>query len=55
MCIRDSYNAQSSRGLVVLNVGNTYLQALAAKAQADYARALEKTDETVLYLSLIHI
>jgi outer membrane protein TolC len=25
------------------------LQALAAKAQADYARALEKTDETVLY------
>jgi outer membrane protein TolC len=43
------YNAQSSRGLVVLNVGNTYLQALAAKAQADYARALLKTDETVLY------
>ncbi len=41
-----NYNAQSSRGLVVLNVGNTYLQALAAKAQADYARALEKTDET---------
>ncbi|MGD0368346.1 MAG: TolC family protein, partial [Acidobacteriaceae bacterium] len=26
------YNAQSSRGLVVLNVGNTYLQALAARA-----------------------
>jgi outer membrane protein TolC len=43
------YNAQSSRGLVVLNVGNTYLQALAAKAQVDYARALEKTDETVLH------
>ncbi len=41
------YNAQSSRGLVVLNVGNTYLQALAARAQAEYARALEKTDETV--------
>ena len=41
------YNAQSSRGLVVLNVGNTYLQALAAKAQVDYARALLKTDETV--------
>jgi outer membrane protein TolC len=40
------YNAQSSRGLVVLNVGNTYLQALAAKAQLDYAQALEKTDET---------
>ncbi len=41
------YNAQSSRGLVVLNVGNTYLQALAAKAQVDYAQALVNTDETV--------
>ncbi len=41
------YNAQSSRGLVVLNVGNTYLQALAAKAQVDFAQALLKTDETV--------
>lgn len=40
------YQAQSSRGLVVLNVGNTYLQALAAKAQLDYAQALLKTDET---------
>lgn len=40
------YNAQSSRGLVVLNVGNTYLQALATQAQLDYARALLKTDET---------
>lgn len=40
------YNAQSSRGLVVLNVGNTYLQALAAKAQLDYAQALLRTDET---------
>jgi len=43
------YNAQSSRGLVVLNVGNTYLQALAARAQAEYARALETTDETVFH------
>ncbi len=42
------YNAQSSRGLVVLNVGNTYLQALAAKSQADYAHALLNTDETIL-------
>jgi outer membrane protein TolC len=42
------YSAQSSRGLVVLNVGNSYLQALAARAEADYARALQKTDETVL-------
>jgi outer membrane protein TolC len=42
------YNAESSRGLVVLNVGNTYLQALAAKSQADYARALLHTDQTLL-------
>ncbi|MGC2583376.1 MAG: TolC family protein [Acidobacteriaceae bacterium] len=42
------YNAQSSRGLVVLNVGNTYLQALAAKSQVDYARSLLQTDETIL-------
>lgn len=42
------YSAQSSRGLVVLDVGNSYLQALAARAQADYARALLKTDETLL-------
>jgi len=40
------YNAQSSRGLVVLNVGDTYLQALAAKARLDYAQALVKTDQT---------
>jgi outer membrane protein TolC len=43
------YNAQSSRGLVVLNVGNSYLRALAAKAQLDYAQALVKTDETAFY------
>jgi outer membrane protein TolC len=43
------YNAQSSRGLVVLNVGTAYLQALAAAAQVDYAKALLKTDETILY------
>jgi len=42
------YSAQSSRGLVVLNVGNTYLQALAAQAQANYARALLQTDGTIL-------
>ena len=34
------YNAQSSRGLVVLNVGTAYLQALAASSQVDYAQAL---------------
>ena len=42
------YSAQSARGLVVLNVGTTYLQALAAKAQVDYAQALLKTDDTLL-------
>jgi outer membrane protein TolC len=43
------YNAQSSRGLVVLNVGTIYLQAIADGAQLDYARMLLKTDETLLY------
>lgn len=43
------YNAQSSRGLVVLNVGTTYLQAIADAAQLDYANTLLKTDETLLY------
>jgi outer membrane protein TolC len=42
------YNAQSTRGLVVLNVGTTYLQAIADGAQLDYARSLLKTDETLL-------
>ena len=42
------YNMQSSRGLVVFNVGTAYLQALAASAQIDYAQALLKTDETLL-------
>lgn len=43
------YNTQSSRGLVVLNIGTAYLQALAASAQVDYAAALLKTDETLLF------
>jgi outer membrane protein TolC len=34
---------------VVLNVGTAYLQALAASSQVDYAQALLKTDETLLY------
>lgn len=42
------YNAQSTRGLVVLNVGTTYLQAIADGAQLDYANSLQKTDETLL-------
>jgi outer membrane protein TolC len=43
------YNAQSSRGLVVLNVGTAYLQVLADQAQLDYANSLLKTDEMLLY------
>jgi len=43
------YSAQSSRGLVILNVGTIYLQILADGAQLNYANALVKTDETLLY------
>ena len=43
------YAAQSSRGLVVLNVGTQYLKIIADSAQIDYARSLLKTDETLLY------
>ena len=43
------YTSQSTRGLVVLNVGTTYLQAIADSAQLDFARSLLKTDETLLY------
>jgi outer membrane protein TolC len=42
------YNTQSSRGLVVLTVGNAYLEALAAQAQVQDAEALVKTAETLL-------
>ena len=42
------YSMQSSRGLVVLNVGNAYLQALAAGAQLQQQEALVKTAETLL-------
>jgi len=43
------YTSQSTRGLVVLNVGTMYLQAIADSAQLDFARSLLKTDETLLY------
>jgi outer membrane protein TolC len=43
------YSAQSSRGLVVLNVGTTYLRAIADSAQVDYAQSLLDTDKTLLY------
>jgi outer membrane protein TolC len=43
------YNAQSSRGLVVLNVGTAYFQVIADQSQRDYANALLKSDENMLY------
>jgi outer membrane protein TolC len=42
------FSKQSSRGLVVLNVGNTYLQALALGAQVDNAKALLQADQVLL-------
>ncbi len=42
------YSTQSSRGLVVLNVGNTYLQTLADGAQIDSATSLLSADELLL-------
>lgn len=42
------FSKESSRGLVVLNVGTSYLQALAARSQVDYSRALLHTDATLL-------
>jgi outer membrane protein TolC len=43
------FNSNSSRGLVVLNVGTAYLRAVASEAQVENARVLLKTDETSLY------
>ncbi len=42
------YSKQSSRGLVVLTVGNSYLQALALGAQVDNAKALLQADQVLL-------
>jgi outer membrane protein TolC len=42
------YNKQSSRGLVVLTVGDAYLQAVALGAQVDNARALLAADQVLL-------
>ncbi len=42
------YNTQSSRGLVVLNTGNAYLQSLAYAAQIDNQTALLRADEVLL-------
>jgi outer membrane protein TolC len=42
------YSKQSSRGLVVLTVGNAYLQTLALGAQVDNAKALLEADQVLL-------
>ena len=42
------YNTQSSRGLVVLNVGNAYLQSLAYSSQMDNQTAVLRADEVLL-------
>ena len=42
------YNTQSSRGLVVLNVGNQYLKTLADQSQIDSSEALLRADEVLL-------
>ncbi len=42
------FTKQSSRGLVVLTVGNAYLQALALGAQVDTAMALLQADQVLL-------
>jgi outer membrane protein TolC len=42
------FSKQSSRGLVVLTVGNAYLQALALGAQVDNAQSLLQADQVLL-------
>src|SRR6201985_2605945 len=42
------YNTQSSRGLVVLNVGSKSLKTLAHQSQIDSSEALLRADETLL-------
>ena len=46
------FNTQSARGFVVLNVGTSYLEALAAGAQVDNANSLLKADQLVLDQSI---
>ncbi len=41
------YNTQSSRGLVVLNVGNQYLKAISDQSQIDSAESLLRADQTL--------
>lgn len=43
------YNKESALGLVILNVGTSYLKVIAAASQLDYAKSLLDTDRTLLY------
>jgi len=43
------YNKESALGLVILNVGTSYLKVIAAASQLDYAKSMLDTDRTLLY------
>lgn len=43
------YSKESSLGLVILDVGTSYLKVIAAASQLDYAKSLLNTDQTLLY------
>lgn len=43
------YSKESSLGLVILDVGTSYLKVIAAASQLDYARSLLDTDRMLLY------
>lgn len=43
------YSKESSLGLVILDVGTSYLKVIAAASQLDYAKSLLDTDQALLY------
>lgn len=43
------YGKESALGLVILNVGTSYLKVIAAASEVDYAQSLLETDRTLLY------
>jgi len=43
------YSKESALGVVILNIGDTYLRILADSSQVDYARSLLNTDQQLLY------
>lgn len=43
------YGKESALGLVILNVGTSYLKVIAASSEVDYAKSLLETDRTLLY------